>query len=60
MCHTVPDFAELILLMRKERPTQEFLDRGLGQCIISPEEVPEMMQNINLTILSANRKQVSQ
>ena len=60
MRHTDPEFAELIRLMRKERPTQEHLDRVLSQCAISPEDIPELMQNGDLTILCAYRKEVSQ
>ena len=60
MRHTDPEFAELIHVMRKERPTQQHLDRVLGQCLIPPEEVPELMRADDLTILCAYRSQVSQ
>lgn len=58
MRHTDPEFAELIRVMRKERPTQEHLDSVLEQCIIPPAEVTELMQDNDL--LCAYRREVSQ
>ena len=60
MRHTDPEFAELIRVMRKERPTQQHLDDVLGQCLIPPEEVSELMRADDLTVLCAYRSQVSQ
>ena len=60
MRHTDPQFAELIRVMHKERPTQEHLDSVLSMCTISPGAVPELMQNGDLTILCAYKAEVAQ
>ena len=60
MRHTDPEFANLICVMRKERPTQQHLDDVLGQCLVPLEEIPELMQADDLTVLCAYRSQVSQ
>ena len=60
MRHTDPEFADLIRLMRKQRPTQQHPDSVLGQCAITAEEIPGLMQNDDLTILCAYRQQVAE
>ena len=60
MRHTDPDFAGLIRVMRKERPTQQHLDHVLARCVIPLEDIPELMQAGDLTVSCAYGKQVSQ
>ena len=56
--HVDAEFAQLIRTMRKERPTQEHLDRVLSSCIITPDDVPALLSNSTLTILCAYNREV--
>ena len=56
MRHTDPEFAELI---HAQGAANSRALGVLGQCAISPEEIPGIMQNGDLTVLCVFRKEVS-